>query len=61
MIATCTGATVLTLFSVVVLGLLAYAIIECIRILVRIRRVVDRLDRATDVTRIFDWLRKRRS
>jgi hypothetical protein len=54
------ASPLLTGLSALLLGLLCYATVELIRVLIGIRVITNRLERLSDLGRVLDFFRKKR-
>jgi len=55
----CMLSPVVLALLILLLGLLCYAAFELIRALISLRIMLNRIERMSDLSRIFDWFRNR--
>jgi hypothetical protein len=60
MTTSCVLSPIVLVLLVLLLGLLCYAAFELIRALTSLRIMLNRIERVSDLSRIFDWFRNRR-
>ena len=56
----CMGSPIVFGLLILLLVLLCYAAFELIRALISLRIMLNRVEKLSDMSRIFDWFRKKR-